>query len=55
MMGERQNVVGAGPGSVSKWADSRFRLRKMYMPRDPLIYGKRLAENMEKRSEMFKI
>lgn len=55
MMGERQNVVGAGPGSVSKWADSRFRLRKMYMPRDPRIYGKRLAENMEKRSEMFKI
>lgn len=55
MMGERQYVVGAGPGSVSKWADSRFRLRKMYMPKDPHVYGQRLSEEIGKRADLFKI
>ncbi len=55
MIGERQTVIGAGPGSVTKAVrGSSFRLDKFYMPHDIVSYGKNFHELTEKRNRLIR-
>lgn len=52
MMEERQNIIGIGPGSTSKWINPKdFRQIKQYMPRNVSVY---ISEQEELQKKRFK-
>ena len=54
MIGERQHVIGAGAGAVSKAVlPGGFRLRKLYMPRNPAVYEERLTRLLLERCRLW--
>ena len=54
MIGERQHVIGAGAGAVSKRVlPGGFRLRKLYMPRAPELYEKELPGLIRRRRALW--
>lgn len=54
MIGERQHVVGAGAGSVSKAVlPGGFRLKKLYMPKEPRVYGEMWPSLCGKREALW--
>ena len=56
MIGERQHVLGCGAGaSVKAVLPGGFRLRKLYMPRDPALYESRLDALIESRNRLWDI